>query len=83
MALLTNEQRQWINLQKLIKRQRPSKRPKVRPRGVFREWCFDRAVRKHGFWSRFMTVFYVFHILVLMYVHSDSRSENQRANNPG
>ncbi|KAG9119536.1 calcium channel protein [Ceratobasidium sp. 392] len=66
MALLTNEQRQWIDLQKLIKRQRPSKRPRTRPQGVFREWCYDRAVRKHGFWSRFMTVFYVFHILVLM-----------------
>lgn len=66
MALLTNEQRQWIDLQKLIKRQRPAKRPKVRPQGVFREWCYDRAVRKHGFWARFMTVFYVFHILVLM-----------------
>ncbi|KAG8724518.1 calcium channel protein, partial [Ceratobasidium sp. 395] len=55
MALLTNEQRQWIDLQKLIKRQRPSKRPRTRPQGVFREWCYDRAVRKHGFWSRFMT----------------------------
>ncbi|KAF8752940.1 Ion transport protein [Rhizoctonia solani] len=66
MALLTTEQRQWIDLQKLIKRQRPAKRPKVRPQGVFREWCYDRAVRKHGFWARFMTVFYVFHILVLM-----------------
>lgn len=69
MALLTTEQRQWIDLQKLIKRQRPAKRPKVRPQGVFREWCYDRAVRKHGFWARFMTVFYVFHILVLMYVY--------------
>ncbi|CAE6501684.1 unnamed protein product [Rhizoctonia solani] len=66
MALLTTEQRQWIDLHKLIKRQRPAKRPKVRPHGVFREWCYDRAVRKHGFWARFMTVFYVFHILVLM-----------------
>ncbi|CAE6352806.1 unnamed protein product [Rhizoctonia solani] len=66
MALLTTEQRQWIDLHKLIKRQRPSKRPKVRPQGVFRQWCYDRAVRKHGFWARFMTVFYVFHILVLM-----------------
>ncbi|CAE6438713.1 unnamed protein product [Rhizoctonia solani] len=66
MALLTTEQRQWIDLHKLIKRQRPAKRPKVRPQGVFREWCYDRAVRKHGFWARFMTVFYVFHILVLM-----------------
>ncbi|QRW09988.1 ion transport domain-containing protein [Ceratobasidium sp. AG-Ba] len=66
MALLTNEQRRWIDLRKLITRQRPSKRPRNRPQGVFREWCYDRAVRKHGFWSRFMTVFYVFHILVLM-----------------
>ena len=68
MALLTAEQRQWVGLQKLVKRQRPSKRPKIRPRGTFQSWCFDRATHKHGWWSRIMTVFYIAHICVLMSV---------------
>lgn len=68
MALLTVEQRQWVGLQKLVKRQRPSKRPKVRPRSPFRAWCFDRATNKHDWWSRMMTVLYVAHIGVLMSV---------------
>lgn len=65
-AYLTAPQREWIDLQKLIKRQRPSKRPKVRPTNEFRSWCFDRAVQKHGWWSRAMTVLIVLHILALM-----------------
>jgi len=68
MALLTVEQRQWVGLQKLVKRQRPSKRPKIRPLSPFRSWCFDRATNKHDWWSRMMTVFYVAHICVLMSV---------------
>ncbi|KAF9484619.1 high-affinity cell membrane calcium channel [Pholiota conissans] len=65
-ALLTKAQREWIDLQKLFKRQKPSKRPKQRPTGAFRKWCFDRAVRKHGWWSRATTLLFVLHILVLM-----------------
>ncbi|KAI5121745.1 hypothetical protein M0805_009034 [Coniferiporia weirii] len=66
LALLTKEQREWIDLQKLIKRQRPSKRPKRRPSSRFRAWCYDRAVHKHGWWSRMMTLLFVVHILALM-----------------
>ncbi|KAH9024879.1 Ion transport protein-domain-containing protein, partial [Lactarius pseudohatsudake] len=65
-ALLTQPQREWIDLQKLIKRQRPSKRPKTRPTWRFRAWCFDRAVYKHGWWSRMMTVLFTIHIIALM-----------------
>ncbi|KAF8962909.1 high-affinity cell membrane calcium channel [Flammula alnicola] len=65
-ALLTKAQREWIDLQKLFKRQRPSKRPKERPTGRFRKWCFDRAVHKHGWWSRATTLLFVLHILALM-----------------
>lgn len=67
-ALLTKPQREWIDLQKLIKRQRPSKRPKTRPERRFRAWCFDRAVSKHGWWSRMMTVLFTVHIIALMCV---------------
>jgi hypothetical protein len=73
MLLLTAEQRQWIDLRKLLLRQRPSKRPKVRPNGAFRAWCYDRAVRKHGWWSRMMTALYLLHILILLtQTNSDS-----------
>ncbi|KAL0066269.1 calcium channel protein [Marasmius tenuissimus] len=64
-AFLTQAQREWIDLQKLFKRQRPSKRPQKRPTGG-RGWCFDRAVHKHGWWSRAMTFLFIVHIIVLM-----------------
>ncbi|KAL0565893.1 calcium channel protein [Marasmius crinis-equi] len=64
-AFLTQAQREWIDLQKLFKRQRPSKRPQKRPTGG-RGWCFDRAVHKHGWWSRAMTFLFILHIIVLM-----------------
>ncbi|KIY44406.1 hypothetical protein FISHEDRAFT_51638 [Fistulina hepatica ATCC 64428] len=65
-AFLTQPQQEWIDLQKLIKRQRPSKRPKKPPVARFRRWCFDRAVQKHGWWSRAMTFLYIVHIMALM-----------------
>ncbi|KAF9022796.1 hypothetical protein BDZ89DRAFT_1070394 [Hymenopellis radicata] len=65
-ALLTQAQREWIDLKKLITRQRPSKRPKKRPAWAVRAWCFDRAVHKHGWWARAMLVLYIVHIIALM-----------------
>ncbi|TFK38523.1 high-affinity cell membrane calcium channel [Crucibulum laeve] len=65
-AFLTQPQREWIDLQKLFKRQRPSKRPKLRPANKLRAWCFDRAVHKHGWWSRAMTLLFILHITALM-----------------
>lgn len=64
-ALLTSEQRQWIDLRALIRRQRPSKRPRHRPQSRIRSWCYERAIQKHGWWSRTMTSLYVVHIVVL------------------
>ncbi|KAF8585271.1 hypothetical protein K439DRAFT_1632798 [Ramaria rubella] len=66
LALLTKPQREWIDLLKLIKRQRPSKRPKVRPTTGMRAWCFDRATSKHGYWMTSMTMLYIVHIVLLM-----------------
>lgn len=65
-ALLTTEQRQWLDLRRLISRQRPSKRPPRRPKSIWRSWCFDRAANKHGWWTRTMTGLYIFNIVVLM-----------------
>ncbi|KAH8105357.1 Ion transport protein-domain-containing protein [Cristinia sonorae] len=65
-ALLTQPQREWIDLQKLIKRQKPSKRPKRRPVFALRAWCYDRAMHKHGWWHRLMTWLFVVHVVALM-----------------
>ncbi|EIW77746.1 hypothetical protein CONPUDRAFT_167813 [Coniophora puteana RWD-64-598 SS2] len=65
-AFLTQPQREWIDLQKLIKRQKPSKRPEARPNGRIRAWCYDRAIHKHGWWSRMMTTFFVIQIILMM-----------------
>ncbi|KAL4071924.1 Ion transport protein-domain-containing protein, partial [Scleroderma citrinum] len=65
-AFLTQPQREWIDLQKLLQRQKPSKRPHSRPSSAFRAWCYDRAVHKHGWWSRTMTFLFVMQIIVLM-----------------
>ncbi|MBW0462341.1 hypothetical protein O181_002056 [Austropuccinia psidii MF-1] len=65
-AFLTIEQQQWINLKRLIIRQKPSKRPKARPQDTIRDWCYKRATQKHGWWSRTMTVIYVIHVMILM-----------------
>ncbi|KAH0835701.1 Ion transport protein-domain-containing protein [Lanmaoa asiatica] len=66
-ALVTQAQREWIDLQKLIKRLKPSKRPKIRPSSPIRAWCYDRAIHKHGRWSRMMTCLFVVQIVVLMF----------------
>ncbi|KAK8858595.1 hypothetical protein IAR55_002824 [Kwoniella newhampshirensis] len=65
-ALLTTEQRQWVDLSKFIKAQTPSQLPKGRPRLPFMAWCYDRAVNKDGFWARGFTGIYYIHILLLM-----------------
>jgi len=67
-AFLTTSQREWMDLQKLFKRQRPSKRPKTRSSNYIRAWCFDRAVHKHGWWTRAMTFLFLLHIIALMYI---------------
>ncbi|KAJ7058571.1 Ion transport protein-domain-containing protein [Mycena amicta] len=65
-AFLTAPQREWIDLQKLFKRQRPSKRPRVRPTWAVRAWCYDRAVKKNGWWANGMNFVFILHIITLM-----------------
>lgn len=65
---MTEAQREWIDLQKLIKRLKPSKRPKVKPTSPIRAWCYDRAIHKHGWWTRMMTLLFLVQIIVLMFV---------------
>ncbi|WVQ72778.1 hypothetical protein IAR50_002338 [Cryptococcus sp. DSM 104548] len=65
-ALLTTDQRQWVDLSKFIKAQTPSQLPKGRPELPVRSWCYDRAVNKNGFWAVGFTMIYYLHILLLM-----------------
>ncbi|WWC88695.1 uncharacterized protein L201_003608 [Kwoniella dendrophila CBS 6074] len=65
-ALLTTEQRQWVDLSKFIKAQTPSQLPRGRPTLPFRAWCYDRATTKDGFWAVSFTWIYYIHILLLM-----------------
>ncbi|MCO5613915.1 hypothetical protein L7F22_068195 [Adiantum nelumboides] len=77
-AYLTTAQRQWIDLKRLIARQRPSKRPKIRPTDKVRSWCYDRAVHKHGWWSRSMTVLYLISLITLATeMYNDSKASEQ------
>ncbi|GAA5835858.1 hypothetical protein JCM9279_002122 [Rhodotorula babjevae] len=64
-SLLTTAQRQWQDLRRYLARQEPQKRPRRRPENTFRAWCYDRAVHKHGWWSRSFTILYVLNTIVL------------------
>ncbi|CAO1632713.1 unnamed protein product [Parajaminaea phylloscopi] len=64
-AFLSTEQRQWIDLKRLIARQRPSRRPTVPPTSAFRAWCHNRATRKHDWWGRLMTASYIGNLITL------------------
>ncbi|CAG8488519.1 6193_t:CDS:10 [Ambispora gerdemannii] len=71
-AFLTSDQKRWIDLKKLLKQTRPSKRPKVRPQNYIRAFCYDLVIEKKGWLSRFMTIVYILHILNLMTEYQDS-----------
>jgi hypothetical protein len=65
VAFLTADQRSWLELRKLLKQVSPSKRPSTSGKG-WRDWCYKRAVRKHGKWQRAMTLVLVFHLILLL-----------------
>jgi voltage-dependent calcium channel len=65
VAYMTADQRSWQELRKVLLQLRPSRRPAERPDQSWRAWCYDRAIRKHGYWTRFMTGVYTFHVIVL------------------
>jgi hypothetical protein len=66
VAFLTAEQRSWLELRKLLRQISPSKRPLPnQKRETWKEWCYKRAVRKTGKWSRFVTGVLVMHLILL------------------
>jgi hypothetical protein len=67
VAFLTADQRSWLELRKLLRQVSPSKRPSnTNTRQRWRDWCYKRAVRKHGTWQRAMTITLVFHLILLL-----------------
>ncbi|RUS24570.1 Ion transport protein-domain-containing protein [Jimgerdemannia flammicorona] len=75
-AYLTVEQRRWLDLKRLLRQVRPSKRPKQVPQDRIRKWCFDRATDKRGWFYTAMTVVIVLNIGVLC---SEFRTEPSQA----
>jgi hypothetical protein len=65
VAYMTADQRSWQELRKVLLQLRPSKRPTERPEQSWRAWCYDRAISKHGFWTRTMTGIYTIHVILL------------------
>lgn len=66
VAFLTAEQRSWLELRKLLRQVSPSKRPSSTDGNKFKDWCYKRAVRKHGRWQRAVTIVLVFHLILLL-----------------
>lgn len=66
VAFLTADQRSWLELRKLLRQVSPSKRPLSTEGNKFRDWCYKRAVRKHGRWHQAMTIVLVLHLLLLL-----------------
>ncbi|KAH0603703.1 uncharacterized protein H6S33_007362 [Morchella sextelata] len=66
VAFLTSEQRSWLELRKLLRQIRPSKRPNKGSSSSWKNWCYDRATHKHGWWQRALTVVLIFHAVLLL-----------------
>jgi hypothetical protein len=66
VAFLTADQRSWLELRKLLRQVSPSKRPSSTGGKKWKDWCYKRAVRKHGTWQRAVTVALVLHLILLM-----------------
>jgi hypothetical protein len=63
-AILTSEQKSWVGLRTLLNEVTPTKRG-ASMRSRSQEWCYIRAVRKHGIWYRFVTAVLVVHAVLL------------------
>lgn len=66
VAFLTADQRSWLELRKLLRQVSPSKRPSITSLSKWRDWCYKRAVRKHGKWQRAVTLVLVLHLILLL-----------------
>ncbi|KAF4630243.1 hypothetical protein G7Y89_g7894 [Cudoniella acicularis] len=66
VAFLTADQRSWVELRKLLRQVAPSKRPPTTGGKKWKNWCYKRAVRKHGRWQRAVTLVLILHLILLL-----------------
>lgn len=66
VAFLTTEQRSWMEMRKLLRQVAPSKRPSNKESSKWKNWCYKRAVQKHGRWHQGVTVILILHLILLM-----------------
>ena len=66
VAYLTAEQRSWLELRKLLRQISPSKRSFDKKSRQWKMWCYRVAVKKHGPWSRCVTLVLTLHLLLLV-----------------
>lgn len=66
VAFLTAEQRSWLELRKHLRQISPSKRSIDSRSAQWRKWCYRIAVKKHGRWTKFVTVILMLHLLLLV-----------------
>lgn len=66
VAFLTSDQRSWLELRKRLRQVSPSKRPSSTGGKKWKDWCYKRAVRKHGRWQQAVTVVLVLHLILLL-----------------
>jgi hypothetical protein len=75
VAFLTSDQRTWLELRKLLRQVRPSKRPNESPDSEWKSWCYQRSTHKHGYWQRGVTVLLMLHgVLLLLEYHPSPTS---------
>ncbi|KAK9762450.1 hypothetical protein K7432_011791 [Basidiobolus ranarum] len=65
-AFLTAEQRRWIDMKNQLKQIKPSIRPTIPPSDTIRKWCYEKAIEKDGFLSRFVVGITIFDALLLV-----------------
>ncbi|KAK9722726.1 hypothetical protein K7432_002447 [Basidiobolus ranarum] len=65
-AFLTAEQRRWIDMKNQLKQIKPSIRPVNPPSDKIRKWCYEMAIAKNGFLSKFVVGVTIFDALLLV-----------------
>lgn len=65
IALLTQEQRKWRELERQLRLIRPSRKP-PRPKNKFKALCYDLTIDKRGKFAKFMTGVIIVNVILMM-----------------
>ncbi|KAI9821998.1 MAG: calcium channel protein [Phylliscum demangeonii] len=66
VAYLTAEQRSWMEMRKLLRQIRPSKRRSQALHSKWVKWCYRQSKQKNGWWQRIYTTVLLLHLLLLV-----------------